>query len=176
MKRQRGRARPLYRYGAYRGRRGGSVRPALAVVCAAAGLALVLIRGLGIRFSGFLLLAAAAVLLLSWLLDRLDRGGERRWHILRRAFYGCLAVGLALLVGLEVHLCNRGRSDMTPLPADAVIVLGPGSTAQSRRCPCGPGWTRRWSTWSTGRTSRRCSPVAPATGRTSARPSACTST
>ena len=31
-----------------------------------------------------------------------------------------------LLVGLEVVIINRGRSDRTPLPADAVIVLGAG--------------------------------------------------
>ena len=39
---------------------------------------------------------------------------------------GCLTVGLAALLGLEVFIINRGRSDMTPLPADAVIVLGAG--------------------------------------------------
>ena len=35
-------------------------------------------------------------------------------------------MGLAALLGLEVFIINRGRSDMTPLPADAVIVLGAG--------------------------------------------------
>ena len=61
MRRQRGKARPLYRYDRYKGarrQRGQTVLTA-AAVCAAVGLALVLLRGLGIRFSGFLLLALA---------------------------------------------------------------------------------------------------------------------
>ena len=125
MKRQRGKARPLYRYDRYRGARSGQFRLTAAGVCAALGLLLVLIRGLGIRFSGFLLLGAAALLALSWLLDRLAAGNDR-WRLVRRCFRGCVAVGLALLIGLEVVIINRGRSDMTPLPADAVIVLGAG--------------------------------------------------
>ena len=125
MKRQRGKARPLYRYDRYRGARSGQFRLTAAGVCAALGLLLVLIRGLGIRFSGFLLLGAAALLVLSWLLDRLAAGNDR-WRLVRRCFRGCVAVGLALLIGLEVVIINRGRSDMTPLPADAVIVLGAG--------------------------------------------------
>ena len=46
-------------------RRFGRARAALAAACAVLGLALVLLRGLGIRFTGFLLLGAAAMLLLS---------------------------------------------------------------------------------------------------------------
>ena len=74
MKRQRGKARALYRYGRYRGRRRGEIRLLLAAVCAALGLVLVVIRGLGIRFSGFLLLGAAALLAASWLLEGEDSG------------------------------------------------------------------------------------------------------
>ena len=96
-----------------------------AAVCAVLGLVLVLVRSLGIRFSGFLLLGAAALLAASWLLDRLANGSDR-WRLVRRGFCGCVAAGLALLVGLEVVIMNRGDSDMTPLPADAVIVLGAG--------------------------------------------------
>ena len=125
VKRQRAKQRPLYRYDVYRGRRRGQVRLLAAGVCAVLGLLLVLIRGLGIRFSGFLLLGAAALLALSWLLDRLAAGDDR-WRLVRRGFYGCVAAGLALLVGLEVVIMDRGDSDMTSLPADAVIVLGAG--------------------------------------------------
>mgnify|MGYP001524750023 CR=1 FL=1 len=96
MKRQRAKQRPLYRYDVYRGRRRGQARLIGAAGCAVFGLLLVLIRSLGIRFSGFLLLGLAALLELSWLLDRL------------------------------VFIIARGGSDMTPLPADAVIVLGAG--------------------------------------------------
>ena len=84
MKRQRAKQRPLYRYDVYRGRRRGQARLIGAAGCAVFGLLLVLIRSLGIRFSGFLLL------------------------------------------GLEVVIMNRGRSDMPPRPADAGIVLGAG--------------------------------------------------
>ncbi len=96
-----------------------------AAVCAALGLLLVLFRGLGVRFSGFLLLGLAALLAVFRLLDCLA-ARDGRWRPVRRAFGCCAAVGLALLLGLEVFLVNRGRSDMTPLPADAVIVLGAG--------------------------------------------------
>lgn len=127
MKRQRAKQRPLYRYDVYRGARRLWDRIGLiaAAVCAVLGLVLVVFRGLGIRFSGFLLLGLAALLVLSWLLDRLA-AGNHRWRLIHRGFYGCLTVGLAALLGLEVFIINRGRSDMTPLPADAVIVLGAG--------------------------------------------------
>lgn len=60
MKRQRAKQRPLYRYDVYRGRRRGQARLIGAAGCAVFGLLLVLIRSLGIRFSGFLLLGLAA--------------------------------------------------------------------------------------------------------------------
>ena len=60
-----------------------------AAVCAVLGLVLVLVRSLGIRFSGFLLLGAAALLAASWLLDRLANGSDR-WRLVRRGFCGCV--------------------------------------------------------------------------------------
>lgn len=96
-----------------------------AAACAILGLLLVLVRSLGVRFSGFLLLGAAALLTASWLLDRLA-AGNHRWRLVCRVFYGCVAVGLALLVGLEAFVISRGRGGMTPPAADAVIVLGAG--------------------------------------------------
>ena len=80
MKRQRAKQRPLYRYDVYRGRRRGQARLIGAAGCAVFGLLLVLIRSLGIRFSGFLLLGLAALLVLSWLLDRLA-AGNHRWRL-----------------------------------------------------------------------------------------------
>ncbi len=109
MKRQRAKRRPLYRYDVYRGRRSGQVRLASAAVCAVLGLLLVFIRSLGIRFSGFLLLGVAVLLAASWLLDRLAAGNDR-WLLVRRGFYGCVAVGLALLVGLEAFVISRERA------------------------------------------------------------------
>ena len=110
----------------YRGKgRWGWIQLPLAGILALAGLVLVIVRAWGMRFSGFLLLGIAALLALSWLLNQLA-AGDRRWRLVRRIFRGCVAAGLALLVGLEIFIINRGRSDMTPLPADAVIVLGAG--------------------------------------------------
>ena len=127
MRKQRGKTRYRYSYSGYKG--AGCLRDRIgliaAAVCAALGLLLVLFRGLGIRFSGFLLLGLAALLVIFWLLGRLA-AENGRWHLVRRGFAGCVAVGLALLLGLEIVIVNRGRSDMTPLPADAVIVLGAG--------------------------------------------------
>lgn len=65
--------------------------------------------------------------------------------------YGCLTVGLAALLGLEVFIINRGRSDMTPLPADGSSSWG----GVALSCP----WSLRtrlrrpWTIWSGGRTS-----------------------
>ena len=168
MKRQRAKQRPLYRYDVYRGRRRGQARLIGAAGCAVFGLLLVLIRSLGIRFSGFLLLGLAALLVLSWLLDS-RAAGNHRWRLIHRGFYGCLTVGLAALLGLEVFIINRGRSDMTPLPADAVIVLGAGvngtepSLSLRTRLDKAVDYLERW-------------PDIPAVltgGRRSARPSVC---
>ena len=100
----------------------------LAGVLAMAGLALVIVRVWGMRFSGFLLLGIAALLGADWLLTRWAEwsGAIRRCRLARRIFRSCAAAGLALLLGLEAVIITRGRSDMTPLPADAVIVLGAG--------------------------------------------------
>ena len=66
MKRQRAKQRPLYRYDVYRGRRRGQARLIGAAGCAVFGLLLVLIRSLGIRFSGFLLLLSIFPELAYW--------------------------------------------------------------------------------------------------------------
>ena len=111
MKRQRAKQRPLYRYDVYRGRRRGQARLIGAAGCAVFGLLLVLIRSLGIRFSGFLLLGLAALLVLSWLLDRLA-AGNHRWRLIHRGCYGCLAGGLAARWGGGGCGSHRGRREM----------------------------------------------------------------
>ena len=125
MKRQRAnrRAAPI---ASYRGKgRWEWMQLALAGALALAGLVLVIVRVWGMRFSGFLLLGIAALLAMNVLLDRLTAENSR-WRLARLIFRSCVAVGLALLVGLEAVILNRGCSDMTPLSADAVIVLGAG--------------------------------------------------
>ncbi len=110
----------------YHGRRSrGSGRLLAAAVCFGLGMILVAVRLWGMRFSGLLLLAAAGALAVSAVLDRLAADGGV-WGILRRAFYGLLALGLTVLCVIEGFVLQRGNRDWTALPADAVIVLGAG--------------------------------------------------
>ncbi len=113
----------------YRGRRrGGSGRTRLviAALCAAAGAVLAVVRLWGMRFSGYLLIAAAAALAVSVLLDRLAADSGGGWAVLRRVVYGGIALGLTVLRCIEGFVIRRGNTDRTALPADAVIVLGAG--------------------------------------------------
>lgn len=106
-------------------RKGEKARCILAAVLALLGLALVTFRMLGMRFSGFLLLGTAALILLSLLLGRWaghSRAG-RGWRI---AFRTGLTLGVGALVALETHVIYVGQSDLSGLPAEAVIVLGAG--------------------------------------------------
>ena len=98
---------------------------AAAAVLAAFGTALAAVRPLGMRFSGFLLLALAGAVAVWVLLRRLSRrSGIGRW--LYRLFCWGAVLGLVCLVGAEVCIINIGRSDLSALPADAVVVLGAG--------------------------------------------------
>ena len=89
------------------------------------GLVLMVVRIWGMRFSGILLLGAAAALALGLCLRRwADRSrAGRRWY---RAFRAALAVVLVPLMAIEIYVINTGRSDLSALPPDAVIVLGAG--------------------------------------------------
>ncbi len=113
----------------YRGRRrggGGRARLIIAALCAGLGVVLAVVRLWGMRFSGYLLIAVAAALAVSVLLDRLTSDSGGGWEILRRVFYGGLALGLTVLICIEGFVIRRGNADWTALPADAVIVLGAG--------------------------------------------------
>jgi len=94
------------------------------VVLTAIGAALMTLRGLGMRFSGILLLCIAGLLGIHLGLRRWERRSKAgKWC--RRIFsIGCVLVML-ILAGLEANvLMNRGG--MPAIPADAVIVLGAG--------------------------------------------------
>ena len=95
-----------------------------AAVLAAPGAALMTLRGLGMRFSGILLLGIAALLLVGLLLRRWEqRSKAGKWC--RRMFSVSCGLVISLLVSLETNvLMNRGG--MPAIPADAVIVLGAG--------------------------------------------------
>ena len=112
----------------YRGRRGvGKERLqwVLAGLLALAGVVLIAVRAWGMRFSGFLLVGLAALLVLARLLDRwAERSEKGLWC--RRAFQTALALVLVPLLIIEAYVIHVGRSDRSALPADAVIVLGAG--------------------------------------------------
>lgn len=101
------------------------IQCAVAVLLALAGIVLMTVRVWGMRFSGFLLVGLAAVLALELLL--------RRWaaksntgRLCRRIFQAALTLVLVPLLIIEVYVINVGRSDLSALHADAVVVLGAG--------------------------------------------------
>lgn len=93
-----------------------------AAVLAGGGSVLLLIRSLGMRFSGLLLLSAALLCFLWGLICWTGRAGGR----LARVFRGGLCGILAVLCTIEGYVVIVGHSDRSALPADAVIVLGAG--------------------------------------------------
>ena len=94
----------------------------VAAMLALPGCVLTAVRGWGMRFSGCLLLGAAALMLAWALLDRLaERGGV--WRLGKRVFALCLALGVGMLCAIEIAVINRGRNDLRALPVDAVIVF-----------------------------------------------------
>ena len=127
MRRQRAKARPLYRYDRYHGARALWDRIGLigAAVCAVPGVILLLFRGLGMRFSGCLLLGLAAVLLAEVCLDRWARRAKTGWWC-RLAFRAALALVLIPLALIEACVIHEGGKEPSEAPADAVIVLGAG--------------------------------------------------
>ena len=121
MRRQRARRAPVPKVASYRGRR-LRMTPWLAAL---PGLALLLIRPLGMRFSGFLLLALAAVLLAEGYLRRWARRAKAGWWC-PLVFRAVLALVLIPLAVIEICVIHAGHKAPPEAPADAVIVLGAG--------------------------------------------------
>lgn len=110
---------------------------ALIALTALAGLALALIPN-GMRFTGRLLLGAAAVWAMGILVVRWGRR-SRAGRVCRRVFFAGLALGLAALAGIEAAVVFRGEADHSALPVDAVIVLGAGVNGEE---PSAALWSR----------------------------------
>lgn len=91
-------------------------------ICALAGLGLA--AGYSpMHFTAFLLLCAAAVLLLWGFLSR--RRQYRAFRIARRALAACLLAGFCLFAVLEVRVISWARTDRDT-PTAAVVILGAG--------------------------------------------------
>ena len=125
MRRQRAKRPSVPEVSSYRGRGLRQAAPWLAVAPALPGLLLILIRPLGMRFSGFLLVALAAVLLAEVYLRRWAGRARAGWWV-QLAFRAALALVLVPLVMIEACVIHEGRKEPPQQPADAVIVLGAG--------------------------------------------------
>ena len=107
------------------------------LVLAGAGLALAVVPN-GMRFTGCLSLGALAVWRLGLFVHRrADR--SRAWKLCQRAFFAGLALGLAVLTGIEAAIVSRGEADDAAVPVDAVIVLGAGVNGET---PSAALWSR----------------------------------
>lgn len=109
----------------YRGYRKymGKTRLILAALFVLVGILFIVFRSCGMRFSGFLCLGVALLLVLSVLLGRLSRSGGF-WCGVKCAFYACIVIGVACLGVLEFQVLRAGHSETKQ--ADAAIVLGAG--------------------------------------------------
>ena len=97
----------------------------IAAVLALAGAVLLTVRAWGMRFSGFLLVGLAAVLVLELLLGRWAKV-SKTGRLCRRIFQTALTLMLVPLICIEIYVIDVGSSDPSDLPADAVVVLGAG--------------------------------------------------
>ena len=125
MRRQRAQRPSVPEVSSYRGRGLRQAAPWLAAAPALPGLMLILIRPLGMRFSGFLLVALAAVLLAEVYLRRWAGRARAGWWV-QLAFRAALALVLVPLMMIEACVIHEGRKEPPQQPADAVIVLGAG--------------------------------------------------
>ena len=101
------------------------IQCAAAALLALAGAVLMVVRPWGMRFSGFLLVGLAAVLVAALLLDRWVET-SKTGGLCRRVFQTVLTLVLVPLICIEIYVIHVGRSDLSALPADAVVVLGAG--------------------------------------------------
>ena len=90
-----------------------------------AGVVLMTVRAWGMRFSGFFLVGLAVILTTALLLDHWAAISKMGW-LCRCVFQTALNLVLVPLLIIEMYVINVGHSDLSALPADAVVVLGAG--------------------------------------------------
>ena len=84
----------------------------------------------GIRFTGFLLLGAAALWTAGLLLCRWGRRSRPALWLYRLFLAGTAAV-LVLLISIETVVVFHGEADNSAIPVDAVMVLGAGVNGET---------------------------------------------
>lgn len=102
------------------------VQYALAALLALAGIVFITVRFWGMRFSGFLLLGAAAVLVIDVLLTQKARDGKKSWRRLKGLFTFGMTLLVVNLISIEMFVIDNGNDPYKAFPAKAVVVLGAG--------------------------------------------------
>lgn len=125
MRRQRAKRAPVPVVTSYRGRRRCGAAAVILAAMVLVGLVLILVRPLGMRFSGFLLVGLAALLELECLLNQWARRSRQGWWW-RLAFRGAVALVLIPLFLIEGVVIAEGHREPSGEAPDAVIVLGAG--------------------------------------------------
>ena len=105
--------------------KGEKLTVVIAAVLAAVSAVFLTLRIIGMRFSGFVLLGIAALLLVELVLDRWAGRSRRGWY-LRLGFRAAVALVIIPLAVLEVFVVHEGQKAVPETECKAVIVLGAG--------------------------------------------------
>ncbi|MBR5470841.1 MAG: YdcF family protein [Oscillibacter sp.] len=97
----------------------------IAAALVAVSAVLLTVRIIGMRFSGFLLLGIAALLVLELVLDRWAKCSRKGWYA-RLVFRAGCALALIPLVILEITVIHEGQKPFPERECTAVVVLGAG--------------------------------------------------
>lgn len=105
--------------------RGEKLTVLIAAVLAAVSAVFLTLRIIGMRFSGFVLLGVAALLLAELVLNRWAKRERRGWYV-RLGFRAAVAMVLIPLAVLEIVVIHEGQKEIPETECQAVIVLGAG--------------------------------------------------
>lgn len=97
----------------------------IAAVLVAVSAMFLTVRIIGMRFSGFLLLGIAALLILELLLDRWAKRSSKGWYARLVFRAGCALVLIPLII-LEITVVYEGQKPFPERDCAAVVVLGAG--------------------------------------------------
>lgn len=105
--------------------RGEKLTVVIALVLTAVSAVFLTVRIIGMRFSGFVLLGIAALLIVELVLNRWAKRTRKGWYARLVFRAGCALVLIPLLV-LEIAVIHEGQKSVPETECEAVIVLGAG--------------------------------------------------